>query len=381
MNVLKLRAMVRKYGDAGALFAGFCVALRLLAIGAPAEGEGFSPPKKSAPEKRGKPYLPTKPLLASCIPLLKVGARCEGVYWLTSDKAIIISRNRDKPYNAPLEEEWRGKVELFNRGTGKIALLKGLTRVINSAALPPENFEMSPNGKWVTWWAWSTPTGYDATIARLNGKDCQYTHGNKHSTDYWVGGDTRVCQEQTDSEKASSSVLHVLNPNTASFKEISVSSSEAKAIIKRVGKREKRVVTALCTDNHIAIDVFKSEEFHLSNGNPSTPSQNYQARLPGKPYSDGEFQPIISPHGRKVACIVPYPVAFLKSGEPSRFRISFFVCNADGTALSNKGYLHFSGLHEGRSAEAPLRANFQWLPDGKNLSFTYKGTLYLLPVK
>lgn len=34
-----------------------------------------------------------------------------------------------------------------------------------------------------------------------------------------------------------------------------------------------------------------------------------------------------------------------------------------------------------RYEESPSRTNFHWLPDSKNLSFVYKGTLYLLPVK
>lgn len=283
MNVTRLRAIVRKYSDAGTLYAGLCALVCLLACGVSAEGEGVAPPKRNSPAKRSKPSLPQKPLLPACIPLLKVGIRNEGVYWISNDKAIIISRNRDKPYDAPIAEEWHGKVEIFDSRTAKLTLLEGLTHIINSIAYPPENFEVSPNGKWVTWWSWSSGTGYDTKIARLNGQNCQDTHGGKWSTDYWLDGDIRVCQYPTRSEKAPFSILYVLNPDTGSQIEIPATPSEAKAIVKRASKRHKKVAIASRTDNHITIDVFKSEDFYLSFGSPDQIMPKLQSRFTGEP--------------------------------------------------------------------------------------------------
>ncbi len=384
MNVTRLPATVRKYGATGTLYAGLYAPVCLLACGVSAEGEGVAPQKKNAPAKRSKPYLPQKPLLPACIPLLKVGIRCEGVYWITNDKAIIISRNRDKPYDEHsiwgLNELWQGKAELFNRRAGKVSALAGLTRVLNKFACPHETFQLSPNGKWLAWHAWTARSGYETRMAHLDGSCSRFSGGSKHTEDYWLNGDRYVAQRYNVDPPHSS--LSVFNPNTEYRVETYAPSSHAKSVIQRAFKDTDRKIEIGLNDSRLQINVFPARDYYLHYGNLYyPPHKTYTVSLPeglGRNWDYGSTG--VSHNQRKIAFSCRYYEGKSEPDETKDYRAAVFVVHADGTEFRDMGYLRMKPHQEGR-LDYLGGASFSWLPDSKSLSFVYKGTLYLLPVK
>lgn len=433
MNLSQLRSWARKYGDAGLILA-VCylgiwslwtkrrtslLATCILSLGlllllwphtprqstvpsmrfVPVRPSITLPPVTSLPATSPVPgYEPHIPLLTHAQKIVDVSDRYRTHFWLSNSKLLLITSRKarhekplpDDEYDPDEAEKWHGYADLLNLHTGSSTRLVGLTRLLNIGATPGL-FTASPDGQWLKWINYMTRDSWpNPVVARLDGTGFQDLGQDKFSYTYWLDSHRWVEQENRNgSGGAGSLMLIVHNVLTRRTQKFRLHSPQATRLMRqRYDADRSFFATDWDTDKYEApsagttghINEYTVGEYYASAKHDTAdddllqphepPLRTFIVRLPK---GTEVREALVTNEGKRVVYRLHCPGK--KTGAENGY-CDLWVSRTDGSHLHELGYVPD---HEGD--EGPFAwLSFQWLPDGRHLSFVYSNALYKIAV-
>ena len=300
--------------------------------------------------------------------------------WLSTDTFLLALADKDYP---------RGKLARRTLTTGEETTLLALTKLYNKAdggCIP----QISPDGQWVLWWDMKI---HDVSIygARLDGSGSFQVPKSNAEWDnlylFWLSDSRHFVELALSVSPKGQKFTHALTrsvdkPNVAESVPIPESSPlQAACCIAGTD------IALAAGDRLIALDwslhgfgtpdpKFTVAEVGL--GSKARPDQtSIVASPPGSTLRCGAA---LSPRSDRIAWLVA------KTKKGGGTIVSIWVSRLDGSEWREMGWqeapdpdMEFGDHLTKFMAAAP--GGIKWLPDGKTLSFFYKGDLYTIPVK
>jgi len=329
----------------------------------------------------------------------------EETYWLTSNQLLIVTpdqNNRDRDrhdlYGNYAQKTWQGSADILNTKTHTRSHLSALTDLIERTTVRPmwrpDRFELSPDGTWIQWQTYSGSDGWPLPrAARLDGTHYREWFRDKRGQENFFLDSRHICQIEANAQP-SMKVRDLQSPNQD--KKCSTP-EQTDAVLAQY---------ALHQPLYIDVPAFDDEG---ASGEVEVDTYRMQARLQLRLSSWGRAHQ--SPKPLLVKKIVLPTGAKLRSGGISpqqqslcfdlhmsrtpplfdwlhRIIPAFAIRPAVTTETLWMSRTDGAGMHEIGYVPAPLDENgdqaqqirhLEWLPDGKQISFIYRDTLYVVP--
>ncbi len=322
----------------------------------------------------------------------------ENVVWLSDRQLLIITRERKGGENdeegAPDPTvDWHGFVDLLDTVSRKRTRQTALTDLLNRTTKYPlvnaDDFKASPDGAWLQWKVYErhsdTETPRTARIDGTHYRDfapgsclespfldyrhlLQFTRDKIILRDLWNSGKDR---EYSKPEQAQNDFAQYTTRQPA-------------FIIVRSSPHD-------ITNRTIEIDIYQAE--HLM---PLLFAENEEGRHPPDairiqelklPQSAAFYRAEVSPQQQtifydlEISRTNPFRYwlhrLLPKIDAPPTFARGIWVSRADGSGMREIGHTPFK--LESEPDDWPQ--HIQWLPDGKQVSFVYHDTLYVVPAE
>ena len=338
-------------------------------------------------------------LMAVARPVMTMAMPREQICWVNDHQLLIVSTkpqpSEDSKGN-PIHPIWQGSVDLLDTGTHSRTSLDALTALIKrsrvSAMVGPAGVEVSPDGGWFEWGAyvegaeWVSPR-----VARLDGSHYREWTRSLFEEDFYPDARHVVQLMAGDPVMV---VCDLLDPTRdRSFRKL----EEARAALAPYTALRPAYLYVPFPEGNAAaiIETYRTEdraEFIFSGLKSPHPRQTRRVKLPegAKLLMDG-----LSPQQQSVFChlqimdVRPHPFLdwlhriFPKFGAKPTEEEGLWVSRADGGGMREIGHvpLDVASLVNGKRVPFPSLDDFQWLPDGKQISFLYHGTLYVAPAE
>ena len=343
-------------------------------------------PPDPVPEAEEPPshYVPRLSLLRHARRITTIRKDLETCCWLSSTRLLLIY-NAGGSYEFPDQESWRGYAELFDTRTGRHHRLKGLNRLLNRLHCVPGAFRPSPDGKWLWWCRFYTGDQWpNPAVAHLDGSGYQHSGMDRFSETYWLNNNCWVEQETRPwTTNTARLVVHNLkHPNEAQV--IPLGSAKAQRLLRLLGSRQGfRFVSDWQADSRSRGRLNITQALATDYAEVPKALHTYHLALPDHAQSlDYDGEKILAWPDRNVFYHLSYralpPSSRQPSGEAKPVPVEdVWVSHANGSRLRDLGYIAIS---ENAGAEDRL-TDLQWLPDGKRLSFCYKGALWNVRVE
>lgn len=343
---------------------------------------------------RPKPRL----LLSVARPIAKVQSLSddEPTYdswtWLSDRDLLLLTTDRDLAGSV----SWKGRVEILNVATGSRTALPELAaqlqRVHSNSARPPQCLEMSPDRSWVVWNE-IYPTGILVRgAARIDGSGYRtwkeafasvtFFADNAHLVEYPDTNDTSIRLTVHDLRDAKRD------------RRYSLIAPEAQNILKLYRQRELFSMSAVPgqanPERFLDVNVYRNADLAVAPADglstrfdPTQAIQHYVIQLPedARRFEHGANQETGAIYydmaiSRSFTIIDWFQVRFPRLfGERKDEEEGLWVSRRDGKGLHEIGHLPAS--IENNTDIGTLQM-IQWLPGGKQISFVYGDTLYLV---
>jgi hypothetical protein len=337
------------------------------------------------------------PVFRIDITINKQGHPNEQVYWLASNRFLIITTEHEGDERSIGRFDWKGQVELFNTDTHSRTRLVGLTNLLNGprpfSYSRPNNFALSPNGSRLYWsaygmrrvgsrWSW----WYGSTVSTLDGSEHRDWKELVQRPSYWMDDqhmvDLGFFWFEPDNPSQQLTVRDIRNSH--GDRHIALNSAEATSILASYGPNHPLVTSVNSSSNDDLIITRKW--FNSSTG--QIVHQLDTLIWPKDTQAAG--WPDQSPHQNSVALLWQHSETPLLMAWIHRVLPFVTIKPTNTEAL----WVTPAGSHQLREiGHVPLRTDsdnvvegdqleqVMMLPDGKQISFVFKGMLYVVPVK
>jgi hypothetical protein len=317
----------------------------------------------------------------------KQGDPKEQVYWLTSKRLLIITTEEDGSGTA----KWTGHAEISESGTHVRTRLVGLTRLLNERSTTrlgkPFGFQLSPSGSRLCWWDGRMRNMGNVqhvdcrvAVATLDGAMLREWFMEQGSPCFWMDDKRFVDMKWNRQYKLSQLRIHeMLNPH--GDRTVEPSSTEARRIFARCS-RHNPLDSAIYTvdDDHTQI---MRERVDARNG--QLVIRRDTVTLPKNTLMVGQAG---ASHQSTEALLLQHsetPLVFVWMHRLTH-SVSIKPVVEEGLWVNLAGtqQMHEIGhipVRPGKNntIEGDQIDQLQWLPDGKQISFTYRGMLYVTP--
>jgi hypothetical protein len=332
-------------------------------------------------------------------PVMQVAPR-EYWCWLSNDQLMVTTVDREGGMEKP--DGWQGHEDLFERNTRRRIPLPGLTTLLLrvSPLGAPYSFEMSPNHTWLVWNNYVTGDHYPfPAAAHFDGTHYREWGRDKAEVSFFLNDGHYV--QETGDDAFSVIVRDLQSPRKD--KRYPHTVPEAKVLIASRSARHPYYIERDLqaeTDESVALSVYRAEDaqrimfdYRYPKLKPPVPLHKNIVKLPqGSSLVDWDISPqqdLVLYHLRVerkspvlvllqrvfpkfvVKPVVTEEIWVNRLGESRMHEIGHVPVPA--ASADESKYLGF----DSDSPQDELK-NVQWLPDGKQISFIYRGTLYLV---
>jgi len=341
-------------------------------------------------------------------PVIQVDNTREQICWQSNHQLLLLRTEHDETSNGvyggpPATKDWRGSADLFNTDTGARTRLSGLTDLLNRVGvfprIGPESFT-SPDGTWFLWRSYENGFRGDNSppprVASLDGSHFRTWRHSENEQDFYL--DAQHLVQMRDHEPVMT-VYDLLDPaKDRTYAKL----EQAKAVLEQHAAKHPVFIclfpfcsdrTEGCTEIH----TYRTQDYsqliwaagHEGEDSPEL-LKTQELRLPGAPIL---YQQKVAPqqtallHYLQVTRSHPLRV-WLHRILPSialkpTVTEELWVSRPDGQGMHVLGYvppkLNADGsVHDYHEDQTGALSNLQWLPDGKQVSFRYEGTLYVV---
>jgi len=320
-------------------------------------------------------------LIALADPVVSL-KREEEAYWVSASHLVIITTDHYAIVAGKFGvDDWHGHADLISLPSRTRTRLAGLTKLLNRVGVTPmgapSNFALSPDGKHLTWRNLQHlgRLSYRIATANRDGNEYRECKWLEAEPTFWI--DDRHFAEAHFDMFANAAKVHVLDirdANADCFYE--PSSKEAKAILHRYYRSLPSDRVLECVPSEEAHPLIQIG--HYRDGERLIGTSTYHVWLPkGARPVERQTSPQMTAMLYDLRFETAPPLLvwlhhFLP-GIPANPVIieGLWISWADGTEMREIG--HVPGAHGWQLVEA-----LQWLPDGKQISFTYRNRLYVV---
>jgi hypothetical protein len=333
-------------------------------------------------------------------PVVKVDVR-KDVCWISAHQLLIVTTEQEADYARArngyhASAHWLGSADILDTATNTKKHLAGLTNLLKQTTKLPFNasytFETSPDGEWLLWEAY-VAGGHGLPYPRVAHLDGSHYRGWNQSRvrDKFFLDSSHLVQLMDDEPVMT--VCDLLEPT----KDKQYNTPEqAKAILTQYASREPVLVTVPSPQDEATlvpaeIYTYRTEDrirLLLSSSDEKQPAplpvHTVNVRLPEgamlrysnvSPRQQSVFYHLRRAHTNPVLVWLHrfLPKLHLQSTSTE----DVWVSRADGGGLREIGYISASVDDYGGPDD--LLEEIRWLSDGRQLSFVYQGTLYVVP--
>jgi hypothetical protein len=341
-------------------------------------------------------------LMAVARPIMKLGRTREQFCWASDHQLLIVTTkplpSQDSESN-PTDADWQISVDLLDTKTHSRTPLDALTERIKRSGVSrmtgPAGIEVSPDGTWVQWGAyvrgaeWVSPR-----VARLDGSHYRAWNRSLFEDDFYP--DARHVVQLTAGDPVMV-VRDLLDPTQdRSFRTL----AEARAaLMPYAALHPDYLYVPFPRDDAPAgvgvLETYRTEdraEFILYGMKSPHPRQTRRLKLPEGAkllMNNPSLQQQSVYWHLQVRDVPPHPFLdwlhriFPRFGSKPTDEEGLWVSRADGGGMREIGHVPLDIVRQvnGKGVPAPSFEEFQWLPDGKQISFVYHATLYVVPAE
>lgn len=316
--------------------------------------------------------------------------------WLTDDKLLLLTteQNGNHVWLNDGGHDWQGRVALYDRKTRLRTELPGLTKLLNRPEISPweapRKFVLSPGGTWLSWINRRTGDGYPFPgAAHLDGTHYREWDRDKMEKNFF--SDDRHLVQRTGDRGFLVIVRDLLDAkNDRKYPD---ASSQARAVLTPEFARRPIDVELESWLAPQGIAVYRSEDILR---------RLFSYRYPKLPVPQPlHCYSLLLPEGAelRLASISPQHQVMLyyfRMSRTSAFRKllhrfrpkvemepvvtdELWYSRVDGSGMTEIGQFPDDASDASQSKEQPWEWDVEWLPGGKQISFVYRHTLYVLP--
>lgn len=338
-------------------------------------------------------------------PVMKVNKDTEDTYWIAESRLLIISHLPKSAFlqqaqNTPTQHGQHCSADLLDIKTGKRNPLEGLTALLEKTKsadiIGPFDFTTSPDGVWILWINFANQ--YVLCASHLDGS--HYRQWSGGLTGHFFFPDDRHLIQVPD-EEHSITIRDLIDPTQdrkytrrnqamAALKNYNIHKPDAMNVFDAPDEKlggSVRITTSLRGEKLLWL--FPESARNINDTEIALPQR--------AKYIDGIAAPQLNAIGyylqisQKPALVEVLHRIFPKVAVKPTLTEGLWVSNPDGHGMHEIGHVPSVAEHKGLSdrltvgfhelAENPNDQlhDIRWLPGGKQISFVYHGTLYVVP--
>lgn len=330
-------------------------------------------------------------------------AENEETYWLSASQLLIVTpdpknadRDRQVQNGVYAQKTWQGSADMLDTSTHKKSHLTALTRLIQRTTVRPmwrpDSFEISPDGTWLRWQTYGGSDGWPCPrAAHLDGTHYREWTREKRGQESFFLDSQHLCQIREDLPMT---VRDLLDPRQD--REYAKPEKAQSVFMQYAAQHPTFLVLPdpdiRGTSKADEIDVYHTQDrlrlIHEGNEDPNGPQpiQKWQPQFP----TDAHLQRArVSPQQKAVLfdrvewrlpALLTWLHQIIPKFDPKPAPIEeLWVSRADGRGLHEIGCVPAGFYSDGNPAYA--LEDVKWLPDGKQISFIYNATLYVVPAE
>ena len=319
--------------------------------------------------------------------------------WRSDHQLLLLTTQGDI---APVPHEdylvqtvWHGSADLFDISTRARTHLPGLTNLLNRDSTFPvltRDSLMSPDGRWCLWRVFETSDFSSPRMAYLDGTHYHKWPGSPSQDDLFLDADHFLQMRDSNPRMI---VRELRDPVQAHrYRD----GKQAEELFVRYAVQHP-VYLAVPQPNGVIpgdraeIDTYRSQDrlpFLLSKSNPRRKAPKpIETRFVPLPESATFYRGQISPQQQSVLydfrMLSTHPfLAWLHKAIPGirvkpRVTEELWVSRADGQGMHEIGHISMQTEQNNDLREKLMHVD--WLPNGKQISFVYRGMLYVVSAK
>lgn len=328
------------------------------------------------------------------LPIVKIDHGSEKIAWLADNRCLLLSTRKEKRSETEAPggtsgSDWQGRVDLIDPGSHARTPLVALSALLHRTGLAFDSFRTSPDGKWVLWqnaYSPAHPLPY-VYVAKPDGTACRR----------WIRGTCDQDQEcyldaghiMQVANQVPAIIVHDLEHPARDQKYMTV--KEARGVLDQYVSLHPPALRIVDDYPDIrlqcAVSYYPIETSLFSEASPLNAVfgsvQVHSRRLP-LPKGATLRYGWSSPQQQAIVYVLDFtrthPVLawlhryFRKIPIDQTTTEELWISRGDGTGMRSLGTIPVQPDPE--SIQEYRLQDLQWLPDGKHVSFIYRGTLY-----
>lgn len=332
-------------------------------------------------------------LLNVAQPVVGIDTTLQDACWLNDHQLLIVtSEDRESRYS-----DWKGVVERLDITTGTRERQTPLTNLLLRTTKDPwpsvGHFEVSPDGVWLEWQAY---WGHGAS--RPSERIAQLDGSHYRAWDFCHSDETIFVDSQHLVRLSSFAPFIVCDLQDPHKDRKCPKPEQAQAVLAQYAlKRSFQISasgsqsdTSVDIETYRTIDILQREKDAISDRQQEIePVQRHKVALPpGAMLRDAKVNPQQQAVVYQLEITHTNPLSSWLHRLMPRFSSEppvtegLWVSRADGQGLHEIGHIPIQpNTDEADEATEGVFADLKWLPDGKRISFIYRGTLYVVPAE
>ena len=331
-------------------------------------------------------------LLTVARPVVRMDPTKENAVWLSTDRLLMVNVEQNSVTGrfkngslTLLKQRWEVSADLLDTHTGVRTPQAELTRRLMAA--PSDSFEASPDGRWFFWdtGMLGRQSGYLSHAMQLDGSHYREWKHREPIGDHFFPDARHLVQMTAPDTMIVRDLLDAAQDRKYSEPE------QIRAVLTRYAVQQPFWIRVDAsrkhpTDDCVEIDTYATQDrlrllAALHHQDAVKPLQKREIRLPeGVEFEEGAASPpqkfvFYNAHKTRTNALLSWMHRILPKFDPKpTAALGLWGSRDDGSSLHEIGHI-----------PVPLDANgnprdwltdLQWLPDGKEISFVYRGTLY-----
>jgi hypothetical protein len=336
-------------------------------------------------------------------PIVKMDAEKTSVCWRSTRQLLIVTTEQgasvaDNGNGTPKWTAWKGYADLLDTTTHTRSRLTALTDLLKRTSVysvgQPTSFELSPDGTWLLWDTFAFNYWLLPRAAHMDGTHYRKWDCYRDEDTFFLDSHSLV-QMNMNPNVPMMVVRDLLNPkNDREYSK----PEQAKAILARYAAEQPVFITVpqpgsdvVGTQTRANIEMYRTQDWlqriHAEdNGGQGapTPIQTWTLEFPmGAILQRAKVSPqqraiFFDRAGSQLSPLLIWLHRMIPKFNPKpTINEALWVSHADGRGLREVGYVPAQPGVSGSPTDG--LKDVQWLPDGKQVSFVYHGTLYVVP--
>jgi hypothetical protein len=282
--------------------------------------------------------------------------------WLARNRVLLVYSDGGDYSELEAITQWQGYAQILDLKTRRKHRLVGFTRLLNQAHGTPGRFETSPDGTWLKWISYETGDGWPCpVVAHLDGSRFQRFSQDNFSLTYWLDNHRWAEQETRSQDGPFQLIIHDVNHPKAT-QHLPLKSKQAQNLL-RLRRNPPVQIPSFSDEGRFLLGNYFDRYSHPIPIHPIRIPVGMEEELPVESRHNG-LAYLLSRQVRSAS------QRFSKQRKSVEVQ-SLWIRRVDGSGLRQLGYV-----------TGHLRyGTLQWMPDGKQLSFVYRGALYVVPAE